>query len=179
MFKIASWVHTFEKCASQFARKSILPTDISILSGSEWPKKMALDHFNLASFTKYSSAHWFYWTDWKESTMSFEEGEKNALFRIPYSPFSPFQFVSILKNVFQFPRSLSSISQIQPLLHCRIMSCWRSTTVFLHNVNQFTFLSPLQIVLNNALWVHSCLKGNDLLQRAKSLRRSVRLCSVK
>lgn len=103
MFKIASWVHTFEKCASQFARKSILPTDISILSGSEWPKKMALDHFNLASFTKYSSARWFYWTDWKESKMSFEEGEKKRTFPHPLLTFFSFSICQYTKKRFPIP----------------------------------------------------------------------------
>lgn len=105
MFRIASWVHTFEKCASQFARRSILPTHIGISRGSKWGKKKCL------------------------YIISIQQKKHTAFRNKPKSPCSSFPLSLSVSDpkVSQFPCSVPSISWIQSFLYGQIMRCGCST----------------------------------------------------
>lgn len=117
-------------------------------------KSMPLDHFNSASFTQCTLAHWFYWTGWKESTVSF--WGKRLPPCILCSAFSLVQSVSI-PNGSQFPSSLSSISQIQSLLHSQIMRCGCSSIS--------AQCKPIYFSLSIADSIKQCPMSTQLSQR--------------
>lgn len=83
-------------------------------------------------------------------------GVKLLLLCIPCSPFPPFQSVSI-PNGSQFPSSLSSISQIQSLLHSWIMRCGCSSVS--------AQCKPIYFPLSIADSIKQCPMSTQLSQR--------------
>lgn len=128
--------------------------------GIRMGKEMLLDHFNS---TKYCSAHCFYWTGWKIYSVISGGGETHTFLHPLLTLFSSFLSVSN-PNVSQFPCSLSSVSQIQSLLHSQIMRCGCSTIA--------VQCKPIYFSLSIADSIKQCPMSTQLSQREWFIAKS-------